>query len=166
MSVPVCLLAWSWLMNCPTVYCRAFSVGNLVADIPLANGRMPDHGWPRVNSRRYTLGYLLSRLYMLMTNSIKTLGYYSDSSSVRILWKKLEIAFNFMIEWKKYKKQTKKFASDLHYMRLSPHRCCTVNHLQKNREKKEGEASSGFEPMNHPTLVCCIPTLITSWDKL
>ena len=72
----------SLVMNCPTVYCRAFSVGNLVADIPLANGRMPDHGWPRVNSRRYTLGYLLSRLYMLMTNSIKTLGYYSDSSSV------------------------------------------------------------------------------------
>ena len=71
----------SLVMNCPTVYRRAFSIGNLVADIPLANGRMPDHGWPRVNSRRYTLGYLLSRLYMLMTNSIKTLGYYSDSSS-------------------------------------------------------------------------------------
>ena len=73
----------SLVMNCPTVYCRAFSVGNLVADIPLVNGRMPDHGWPRVNSQRYTLGYLLSRLYMLMANSIKTLGYYSDSSSGR-----------------------------------------------------------------------------------
>ena len=72
----------SLVMNGPTVYRQAFSVGNLVADIPLANGRMPDHGWPRVNSRRYTLGYLLSRLYMLMANSIKMLGYYSDSSSV------------------------------------------------------------------------------------
>ena len=71
----------SLVIKWPTMYRWVFPVGNSVADIPSAIGRMPDQGWPRGNGRRYTLGYLLSRLYMLMANSIKTLGYYSDSSS-------------------------------------------------------------------------------------
>jgi len=71
----------SLVIKWPTMYRWVFPVGNSVADIPSAIGRMPDQGWPRGNGRRYTLGYLLSRLYMLMADCIKTLGYYLDSSS-------------------------------------------------------------------------------------
>ena len=71
----------SLVIKWPTMYRWVFPVGNSVANIPSAIGRMPDQGWPRGNGRRYTLGYLLSRLYMLMADCIKTLGYYLDYSS-------------------------------------------------------------------------------------